>query len=64
VIDEFTLITANLHCTRQSRLPHPPPLHGMVFCVIAVKLLCHELNTADFIFLAVGGLCYTVGMIF
>jgi hemolysin III len=34
------------------------------FCVIAVKPLYRELNTAGFVFLAVGGLCYTVGAIF
>jgi hemolysin III len=34
------------------------------FCVIAVKPLYHELTTAGFVFLAVGGLCYTVGAVF
>jgi len=34
------------------------------FCVVAVKPLFRELNTAGFVFLAVGGLCYTVGAIF
>ena len=34
------------------------------FCIIAVKPLYRELNTAGFVFLAVGGLCYTVGAIF
>jgi len=34
------------------------------FCVIAVKPLYRELNTAGFVFLAVGGLSYTVGAIF
>jgi len=34
------------------------------FCVIAVKPLYRELNTEGFVFLAVGGLCYTVGAIF
>jgi hemolysin III len=34
------------------------------FCVIAVKPLYRELITAGFVFLAVGGLCYTVGAIF
>jgi hemolysin III len=34
------------------------------FCIIAVKPLYRELNTAGFVFLAVGGLCYTVGAVF
>jgi len=34
------------------------------FCIIAVKPLFRELNTAGFVFLAVGGLCYTVGAVF
>jgi hemolysin III len=34
------------------------------FCVVAVKPLYRELTTAGFVFLAAGGLCYTVGAIF
>ena len=34
------------------------------FCIIAVKPLYRELNSAGFVFLAVGGICYTVGAIF
>jgi hemolysin III len=34
------------------------------FCLIAVKPLYRALNTAGFVFLAVGGLCYTVGAVF
>ena len=34
------------------------------FCVIAVKPLYRELSTAGFVFLAAGGLCYSVGAIF
>ena len=34
------------------------------FCVIAIKPLFRELNTLGFVFLAVGGLCYSVGAIF
>jgi len=34
------------------------------FCVIAAKPLYRELTTAGFVFLAVGGLCYTVGAVF
>ncbi len=34
------------------------------FCVIAVKPLYRELTPEGFIFLVVGGLCYTVGAIF
>lgn len=34
------------------------------FCVIAVKPLYRELEMTGFVFLAVGGLCYTVGAIF
>jgi len=34
------------------------------FCVVAVKPLYRELNTAGFVFLAAGGLCYTVGAVF
>jgi hemolysin III len=34
------------------------------FCVAAVKPLYRELNTAGFVFLAAGGLCYTVGAVF
>ncbi|VGO15363.1 hypothetical protein PDESU_03946 [Pontiella desulfatans] len=34
------------------------------FCVIAVKPLFRELTTAGFVFLAAGGLCYSVGAIF
>ena len=33
-------------------------------CVVAVKPLYRELNTAGFILFAAGGLCYTVGAIF
>lgn len=34
------------------------------FCIIAVKPLYRELTTAGFVFLAAGGLCYTVGAVF
>ncbi len=34
------------------------------FCVIAIKPLYRELNTAGFALLVAGGLCYTVGTIF
>jgi hemolysin III len=34
------------------------------FCIIAVKPLYRELNTAGFAFLAAGGLCYSVGAVF
>lgn len=34
------------------------------FCVIAVKPLFRELSTAGFVFLLVGGLCYSVGAVF
>ena len=34
------------------------------FCIIAVKPLYRELSVAGFVFLAVGGLCYTVGAVF
>lgn len=34
------------------------------FCVIAAKPLFKELNTMGFVFLVVGGLCYSVGAIF
>ena len=33
-------------------------------CVVAVKPLYRELNTAGFILFAAGGLCYTVGAVF
>lgn len=33
-------------------------------CVAAIRPLYRELNTAGFVFLAAGGLCYTVGAIF
>ena len=34
------------------------------FCVIAVEPLYRELNTAGFVYLAAGGLCYTLGAMF
>lgn len=34
------------------------------FCIIAVKPLYRELTTTGFVFLAVGGLCYSLGAIF
>lgn len=34
------------------------------FCVVAVKPLYRELSTAGFVFLAAGGLCYSVGVVF
>ena len=34
------------------------------FCVVAVRPLYRELSTSGFVFLAVGGLCYSVGAIF
>ncbi|NNJ71484.1 MAG: hemolysin III family protein [Kiritimatiellales bacterium] len=34
------------------------------FCAVAIKPLYRELNTTGFVFLAVGGLCYTVGTVF
>ena len=34
------------------------------FCVIAVKPLFENLNTAGFVLLAAGGLCYSVGAVF
>jgi hemolysin III len=34
------------------------------FCVIAIKPLYRELTTTGFVFLAAGGLCYTVGAVF
>ncbi|MBN2162242.1 MAG: hemolysin III family protein [Pontiellaceae bacterium] len=34
------------------------------FCVIAIKPLYHELSVTGFVFLAVGGLCYSVGVVF
>ncbi len=34
------------------------------FCIIAIKPLFHNLGTAGFVFLAAGGLCYSVGAIF
>lgn len=34
------------------------------FCVVAVKPLYRELNTAGFAFLVAGGLCYSVGAVF
>jgi hemolysin III len=34
------------------------------FCIIAVKPLYRELSMTGFVFLAVGGLCYTVGAVF
>jgi hemolysin III len=34
------------------------------FCVVAVKPLYRELNTAGFVFLVAGGLCYSVGAVF
>lgn len=34
------------------------------FCVIAIKPLYRELTTAGFVFLAAGGLCYSVGAVF
>ncbi|WP_372808229.1 hemolysin III family protein [Pontiella sp.] len=34
------------------------------FCAIAIKPLFRELTTAGFVFLAAGGLCYSVGAIF
>ena len=34
------------------------------FCIIAVKPLYRELSTTGFVFLAVGGLCYTIGAVF
>ena len=34
------------------------------FCVVAIKPLYRELNTAGFVFLVAGGLCYSVGAIF
>lgn len=34
------------------------------FCVIAVKPLYHGLGTTGFVFLGVGGLCYSVGAVF
>lgn len=33
-------------------------------CVFIIKPLFHELNTTGFVFLAVGGLCYSFGAIF
>ncbi len=34
------------------------------FCVVAIKPLFRELSTAGFVFLAAGGLCYSVGAVF
>ena len=34
------------------------------FCVVAIKPLFRELTTAGFVFLAAGGLCYSIGAIF
>ncbi len=34
------------------------------FCLIAVKPLYHNLNSSGFMFLAVGGLCYSFGAVF
>lgn len=34
------------------------------FCVVAVKPLYRDLTTAGFVFLAAGGLCYSVGAVF
>jgi hemolysin III len=34
------------------------------FCIIAIKPLWRELSTAGFVFLAAGGLCYSVGAVF
>ncbi|MEI6892570.1 MAG: hemolysin III family protein [Pontiella sp.] len=33
-------------------------------CIFVIKPLFHELNTTGFVFLAAGGLCYSVGAIF
>ena len=34
------------------------------FCVVAIRPLYRELTTAGFVFLAAGGLCYSVGAVF